>query len=238
MDEGRTIVIDRRFNGPRLSGNGGYVAGMVARHVDADGAVEVTLRAPIPLDTPMRLTRNGDATHVLKHREQLICEARPASLALDPPGLQDWATAERLSAGGGSPDETDFHWCLVCGRGRAVGDGLRVFGLRLDDRPMSLSLYHPHPVHAAADGRIDTAFLWGALDCPGAWAVQDPDAWQPAVTGRMTGRIFHRPAPGEACMVVGWKTGAEGRKLFAGTALYTRAGTLCALASSTWILLG
>ena len=103
---------------------------------------------------------------------------------------------------------------------------------------MSLSLYDPHPVHAAADGRIDAAFLWGALDCPGAWAVQDPDDWRPAVTGRMAGRIFHRPEPGEPCMVVGWKIGAEGRKLFAGTALYTRAGTLSALASSTWILLG
>jgi len=238
MDDGRIIVIDSRFNGPRLSGNGGYTAGMVARHVDAEGAVEVTLRAPIPLDTPMTLRRNGEGGHVLKNGEQLVCEARPASLALDPPGPQDWATVERLSAGGGSPDDTDFHWCVVCGRGRAVGDGLRVFGLRLDDRPMSLSLYDPHPVHAAPDGRIDSAFLWGALDCPGAWAVQDPDDWRPAVTGRMTGRIFHRPEPGEACMVVGWKTGAEGRKLFAGTALYTRTGTLCALALSTWILLG
>ncbi len=237
MDQGRTIVIDRRFNGPLLSGNGGYAAGMVARHVDADGAVEVTLRAPIPLDTPMTLARNGDAGHVLKHGEQLICEARPAGLALDLPGPQDWATAERLSAAGGSPEDTDFHWCLVCGRGRAVGDGLRVFSLRLDDRPMSLALYQPHAVHAAEDGRIDTVFLWGVLDCPGAWAVQDPDDWRPALTGRMTGQVFHRPKPGEPCMVVGWKMGAEGRKLFAGTALYTRSGTLCALASTTWILL-
>lgn len=236
MDQGRTIVIERRFNGPRLSGNGGYVAGLVAQHVDPDGAVEVTLRAPIPLDTPMTLAPNGSGSHVLKNREQLVCEARPASLDLDPPGLQDWATAERLSAAGGSPDDTDFHWCLVCGRGRALGDGMRVFGLRLEDRPMSLSLYEPHAAHAAADGRIGAAFLWGALDCPGAWAVQDPDDWRTAMTGRMTARILHRPRPGEPCMVVGWKIGAEGRKLFAGTALYTRTGTLCAVAASTWIV--
>lgn len=237
MDQGRTIVIDRRFNGPRLSGNGGYVAGVLAQHIDPAGAVEVTLRAPVPIGVPMTLTPDGDARHVLTHGEQLICEARPATLALDPPGPQDWALAEHLSARGGSTEDTDFHCCLVCGRGRTIGDGLRVFGQRMDDRPVSLSLYEPHAVHAAADGRIDAAFLWGTLDCPGAWAVQDPDDRQIAMTGRMTGRVFYRPAPGESCMVVGWRIGGEGRKLFAGTALYTRAGTLCAMALTTWIVL-
>lgn len=236
MSQDSTIVIDRRFNGPRLSGNGGYVAGLMARHVDPDGVVEVTLRAPVPIDTRLTLTPGGDGTLLLKDGDTLVSEARPASLALEPPGVQDWADAERLSAEGGCFEDSDFHWCLVCGRGRAEGDGLRVFGQRFADKPMSLSLYRPHAVHAAADGRIDSAFLWGALDCPGAWAVQDPEDWRPAMTGRMTGQVFHRPAPGETCMVVGWKVGAERRKLFAGTALYTRTGTLCAMALSTWII--
>lgn len=236
MTQGPTIIIDRRFNGPRLSGNGGYVAGLLAQHIDAEGAVEVTLRAPVPIDVPMTLVPDGDARHVLKHGERVICEARPSSLALAPPGPQDWALVESLSARGGSTDDSDFHWCIVCGRGRAVGDGLRVFGQRMDDRPMSLSLYEPHAVHAAADGRIDAAFLWGTLDCPGAWAVQDPDDWRPAMTGRMTAQILYRPQPGESCMVVGWRVGAEGRKLFAGTALYTKSGRLCAKALSTWIV--
>jgi hypothetical protein len=57
-----------------------------------------------------------------------------------------------------------------------------------------------------------------------------------AMTGRMTGQVFSRPAPGEPCMVVGWRIGAEGRKLFAGTALYTKTGKLCAMAATTWIV--
>lgn len=232
----RSIIIDRRFNGPPMSGNGGYVAGVLAQHVDPDGPVEVTLRAPVPVDTPLALVRDGDARHLLKHGELLICEARPAALDLEPPGVQDWETAERLAAAGGSQEDSDFHGCLVCGRGRAVGDGLRVLGQRLDDRPISLSLYMPHAAHAESDGRIGVPFIWGTLDCPGAWAVQEPEDARTAMTGRMTGQVFYRPAPGEACMVVGWRIAAEGRKLLAGTALYTKAGELCAQAATTWIV--
>ncbi len=232
----RSITIEGRFNGPPMSGNGGYVAGVLAQHVDPHGPVEVTLRAPVPVDTPMALVRDGDARHLLKHGERLICDARPAKLDLQPPGVQDWATAERLSAAGGSEADSDFHQCLVCGRGRAVGDGLRVLGQRVNDRPMSLSLYMPHAAHADEEGCIGVPFIWGTLDCPGAWAVQEPHDARTAMTGRMTGQVFSRPAPGEPCMVVGWRIGAEGRKLFAGTALYTKAGKLCAMAATTWIV--
>lgn len=237
MDQARTIVIDRRFNGPRLSGNGGYVSGLLARHVDPAGAVEVTLRAPVPIDTPMTLHADDDGRHVLRHDGRLICEARAATLALDPPGLESWMTDTPPDADAGSDADSDFHWCFVCGRGRAVGDGLRVFGQRVADRAMSLAPYRAHAAHAAADGRIDGAFLWGTLDCPGAWAVQNAEDPRPAMTGRMTGQVFHRPRPDEDCLVVGWRLGAEGRKLFAGTALYTRTGTLCAMAATTWIVL-
>ena len=39
-----TMTIPRRFRGPPNSGNGGYVCGMLARHIT--GAAEVTPRAP------------------------------------------------------------------------------------------------------------------------------------------------------------------------------------------------
>ena len=44
-----TVVIDRRFNGPEHSSNGGYACGSVAAFID--GPAEVTLRVPPPLDT-------------------------------------------------------------------------------------------------------------------------------------------------------------------------------------------
>ncbi|HJQ58328.1 MAG TPA: hypothetical protein VJ890_15580 [Vineibacter sp.] len=235
MDQ--TIVIDRRFNGPRLSGNGGYVAGLLAQHVDPRGAVEVTLRAGVPLDTPLRLRRGDDGSYALTDGGQLVCEARAATLDLQPPELQPWMINAPVAPDAGSDTDSDFHWCFVCGRGRAVGDGLRVFGQRVAGKPMSLAPYRAHQAHAEADGRISPAHLWGALDCPGAWAAQDADDTRPSLTGRMTGQVLHRPAAGKDCLVVGWRIGAEGRKLYAGTALYTRAGTLCAVALTTWIVL-
>jgi hypothetical protein len=49
-----TITIPHGFNGPRLSGNGGYVGGVLAARftqaLGGDGTVEITLRAPIPVD--------------------------------------------------------------------------------------------------------------------------------------------------------------------------------------------
>jgi hypothetical protein len=237
MAQAQTIVIDRQFNGPRLSGNGGYVAGVLAQHVDPHGAVEVTMRAAVPIDTPLELRRCEDGRHALTHGSQLVCEARAATLDLEPPGLQPWMTDEPTAPEAGSDGDSDFHWCFVCGRGRAVGDGLRVFGQRVEGKSMSLAPYRAHTAHADRDGRINAAVLWGTLDCPGAWAAQSAEDSRPALTGRMTGRVLHRPAADDDCLVVGWKIGAEGRKLFAGTALYTRTGTLCALAATTWIVL-
>ena len=77
MDE--ALIIGRAFNGPRLSGNGGYVGGVMAerfnRHFGTDGAVEITLRAPIPIETPLQVVSTED-TLLLKDGEMLVCEAR------------------------------------------------------------------------------------------------------------------------------------------------------------------
>src|SRR5690349_10167215 len=51
-DAAQTLVVGEQFRGPPNSGNGGYVAGRLARELDpsAATAIEVTLRAPAPLD--------------------------------------------------------------------------------------------------------------------------------------------------------------------------------------------
>ena len=136
-----------------------------------------------------------------------------------------------------APSDSDFRRCIVCGRERAVGDGLRVLGTAGPQAGYSLSCYLPHANHADAQGRIRLEFVWGTLDCPGAFAAQDPDDLRPALTGRMTAKVIEPPKVGERCAVVGWKIGAEGRKLYSGTALYTESGRLCAIGTCTWILL-
>ena len=240
MDD--TIIIAAAFNGPRLSGNGGYVGGvMAARFAEkfgGDGAVEITLRAPIPIERRLQVVHDGEAL-TLRDGETLLCEARAGSVAhvLPPPPPIDWDDVMRRGEVGGAPDDGEFSRCLVCGRERAVGDGLRVLGTAGPQAGYSLSCYVPHPNHADAHGRIRPEFVWGTLDCPGAFAAQDPDDFRPALTGRMTAQVIEPPRVGERCAVVGWKIGEEGRKLYSGTVLYTESGRLCAIGTCTWILL-
>jgi hypothetical protein len=76
--------------------------------------------------------------------------------------------------------------------------------------------------------------VWAALDCPGAFAVGLPGRGE-VVLGRLAARIDRVPEAGEACVVVGWPLGEDGRKLYAGTALFTAGGELLARAHATWI---
>src|SRR4029453_5125582 len=105
MDD--TLIIEARFNGPRLSGNGGYVGGVMAGRFTetfgGDGAVEITLRAPIPIDRALQVVRAGDAL-LLRDGDTLICEARAGSVAhlAPPPVPTDWADVLRRGEEGGS----------------------------------------------------------------------------------------------------------------------------------------
>jgi len=56
------------------------------------------------------------------------------------------------------------------------------------------------------------------------------------VLGRMTARVLRVPDVGESCVVTAWPLGEDGRKLFAGTALFATDGELLALARQIWIV--
>ena len=237
----RTIVIDSRFSGPPGLGNGGYVAGTVAGAVGSEATV--TLRAPIPLDTPLELAsetdrdRPGEGVQRSRRRAELrldgtlLAEAVTDAPDIAPPSAPDHATA--LAATGRYVGRTPnpYQECFVCGFAREPGSGLRVFA---GPTPMPEIVAADWPVHpglADEDGSIPEAFLWGALDCPGAYAAGIADLR----LGRMTARISRRVRPGERCTVAGWVIGRERRKHFTGTAVYGEAGELAALASSVWI---
>jgi hypothetical protein len=53
--------------------------------------------------------------------------------------------------------------------------------------------------------------------------------------GRITGEIKHRAQAGEEYMVTGWCINVEGKKHFAGTAMFDRDNNLLAAARSVWI---
>ena len=131
MNAAPTIVVARRYRGPRSSGNGGYTSGLVASHVDAD-TVEVTLRAPPP----------------------------PAD--------------------------------------------------------------HPFP---------------GCFTCVPAFAVNPEFSRGVSVLGRLTAHVASVPEAGDECVVVAWPLGGEGRRLFAGTAVF-RGSEALAWARAVWVTVG
>jgi hypothetical protein len=51
----------------------------------------------------------------------------------------------------------------------------------------------------------------------------------------MTARVNRVPEAGAECVVASWPLGEDGRKLFAGTALFASDGELLALARQVWI---
>ena len=226
------LRVPARFNGPPASGNGGYCAGAVAERLG--GIVEVTLRAPPPLEVPMTVERHDGALRVLDGA-RLVMEARPASLDLAvpvPPSLED---AADLSHGRWSGEHA-YPSCFVCGPTRAPGDGLRIFPGRRPSDGVAAAPWTPDRSLAAEDERVRVRFLWAAMDCPGYFAAATPGL--PALLGRMTAHVVCRPAVDEACVVVGWALRGSARKLEAGTAIFGADGTLYARARQTWIVVG
>jgi hypothetical protein len=94
--------------------------------------------------------------------------------------------------------------------------------------------WRPHAKLAGSDGLLPESIVWTALDCPGqfAWLA---GGIRTGLLGRMVARTL-RPVRAEADnVVIGWRLGNEGRKYFAGTALFDESGALCAIARQTWI---
>ncbi|MEV4480550.1 hypothetical protein [Micromonospora coxensis] len=215
------MIIESRFNGPPGSGNGGWSAGVFATAYGADRPVEVTLRRPPPLDTPLALA-DGD---VLDPQGQLVAQVHPIDdLPPAVPGV-DTATARAASAGYPGLADHPFPGCYVCGPDRA--DGLRIFPGRLPDGRTAAPFRAPE--------RVVPATVWAALDCPGGWAVIAPG--RPYVLGRIAVVLDALPEPGDECVVTGAAVGGEGRKAYVRTSLYGPTGALLGRARATWIAL-
>jgi hypothetical protein len=222
------VTIRRRFRGPHGSGNGGYVAGVLADHID--GAAQVTIRKPPPLEQPLELQTFSDQTVTLSARGFLIANAIPATVDLEPPcqlRIEDAVSASAVGALRRHP----FPGCFVCGS--LNKHGLRIFPGHVAGTDVVAAPWTPALELAGAHARVLGRYVWAALDCPGAFAVTDL-ASQAAVLGRLTAELRRPILCGCPYIVLGWPLGRDGRKLFAGTAILTTDGHLAAIASATW----
>lgn len=226
------IIIGTRFCGPPDSGNGGYVCGMVAQCLE--GVVEVRLMKPPPLGKPLDVKRTRGCRVFLKDGDTTIAEARQAWLDIEVPEPPSFLEASEAMTHYVSEKDHFFPTCFVCGPARHKKDGLRIFPGPVTGRRMVASAWVPDDTLSDSHDRVRPEFIWASLDCPGAFAVLGTGI-RPIVLGSLTAEILKRPAVGENCIAVGWEIASQGRKRFAGTALFTEKGHILAKAQAIWI---
>lgn len=227
-----SLSIPRRFNGPLESGNGGYCSGVVASFLE--GAAEVSLRRPVPLDRPLDVVPENDGSVRVLDGEALVVEAHTApEFEVEVPAPVSPREA-RLAAARyrGRPDGL-FSRCFVCGRARE--DAFGVFAGAVEGRQLVASPWTPPTWTADAAGRVLPEFVWAVLDCPTYFALYMKGELPTSVLARLTARIDAPVVAGDEHVVIAWPIGIDGRKHHAGSAVLSTDGEALAVARALLI---
>jgi hypothetical protein len=228
------VVIASRFCGPLDSGNGGYSCGVVASLID--GAAEVTLRRPPPLDRPIDLLQTGEQVEA-RVGGDLIAEAKPTVVELDTPPAPSLADAIEATARFPGHEHHLYPMCFVCGPKRASGDGLCVFPGAVTGREIVAAPFTPDVSLGDSEGRLRREIAWAALDCPSWFGFSCFHPFDGVILlGRLAARIDALPRIGDRCILAGWSLGRDGRKIHSAAALYSEAGSVLAVSRATWIV--
>ncbi|MCU1426822.1 MAG: hypothetical protein JWL83_822, partial [Actinomycetia bacterium] len=185
-----TIRVAQRFCGPPDSANGGYVGGLLARHVHGDA--EVTLRRPPPLDRDLDVEVRTDGAVVLRAGDAVVADAVPAAVDIVVPEAVTVEEARRVAGDARvvrSPELHPFPTCFVCGPHRERGDGLRLFPAAIPGRAVVAAIWQPDASVIAPDLTSDGVppeIVWAALDCPSSFSMYlEPELEGPYVLGRL-----------------------------------------------------
>jgi hypothetical protein len=227
-----SLSIPRRFNGPLESGNGGYCSGVVAGFLE--GAAEVTLRRPVPLETPLGVVRENDSSVRALDGDTLVAEARSApELEVEVPAPVSPREARRAAERYRGRSDGVFSRCFVCGRAREDAFGL--FAGAVEGRELVGSPWVPPSWAADAAGLVLPEFVWAVLDCPTYFALYMEGELPMSVLARLTARIDAPIAAGEEHVVIAWPIETDGRKRHAGSAVLSPDGETLAVARALLI---
>lgn len=226
-----TLTIERRFHGPPDSGNGGYVCGRLAEFIDGDAAVR--LNVPPPLETEMAVHRLDGAVE-LRDAETVVAQGRGCSVDLAVPDAPTFDEAVKASADYVGFKEHVYPTCFVCGPKRDPADGLCIFPGAVPERDLVAAPWLPHETLCGDSGVVADHFVWSALDCPGAFAFSRREGtW--TVLGELFVHIDGQVHVNERCVLAAWHLGSDGRKHYAGSALFNESGDAAAVAKATWV---
>jgi hypothetical protein len=230
------VVIPSRFNGPPNSGNGGYSCGVLGTLIGE--SAEVSLRSPPPLDRELIVEVFGIGVERKWHMldgEGLVASGRVAEPDVTCPKPLSVERAKASEATYIGFDSHPFSTCFVCGPDRAEGDGLRLFTGKVEGQDLVASAWTPSASVAAADGTVEDAIVWSALDCPTYFGGRLNGYGGLAVLGRLTLKQVAKVRAGAPHVVVGWPIGRDGRKWEGGAAVFTAEGELCAYSRGLWV---
>lgn len=226
------IAIEPRFAGPPNSGQGGYVAGLLAREVG--NPAEVTLRMPPPLRRTLDVVATADGAE-LRDGDSVIANARRVEHVDvgDVPIVRyaDAATAAgRALSDRGAPHP--FPGCFGCGPDHPTG--LHLLAGRVGPMPDVFAVpWVPADDLVDADGAVRPEFVWAALDCPTFGPLfADGDT---AVLGRIAVEIRRSVGLGHRYVIATWRASRDGRKHHTVGALSSDMGGALAVVRATWI---
>lgn len=217
-------------------GQGGFSAARFAAAVGQPVAID--LRAPIPLDAPLEVASVGDGWE-LRHGVTTIMRAAPRS----PGGLPQTGAvgvAEAAAAMAGFPGTDGDHeasGCFSCGLGERT---MRVWpGPLADGSGRTATRWSPPEWVGDADGRVDDAMAWTALDCVQGFFVNfGAGPRRNSLTVRFEAEVYRPVTVGAEYAIVGFDghgRGWEGRKRMAAANIFDAEGRLVAGAASLWV---
>jgi hypothetical protein len=194
----------------------------------------------VPLGRELRVERLEAESVGLFDGETLLASARPTVLELDAPAPPDFATAEKTAGSCRAMQTHPFPRDFVSGTAREPGDGLRVFPGTLPGGTSVAAAWIPDASLADASRHVRPEFLWAVLDSPSSFPLLEaPEArrLEPMVLGRLAVAVHGAISVGERCVVIAWPLALDGKRGFAGTALFGESGDLVAHGRATWISL-
>ena len=233
-----TFTIPKQFCGPPSSSNGGYFCGVVASFFDY--AVEVRLKSPPPLDTPMQIRRDESLSQVFAD-DTLVAQVRRLEEPLEPAPFLPVESAKLCSEIGleGSLINHPFPTCFVCGPQRDDGEGMRIFTGPGQDTKLYAARWHTHRAWSSNGVDIDPKYIWSALDCPSsgpafATSVQ-AESDIAYVLGTLSLKVSEKPKVNENYSIVCATDEKHERLYRTRVSLYADDATLLATGAAVWI---
>lgn len=231
-----SLTVPQFFQGPTGSGQGGWTAAKLV-HIIGHPAT-TAIRAPIPLDTPLDVVEleSSGAKLVDPATSTVILEAVPwepdfpstAPVTLD-------AARQARARFPVSDLEHPVPMCFSCGLGP---DTMHVHAGPLGDGRFAADWRVPDWA-CRADGSVDEAVIWAAIDCTAAWYVCYEGEQRTAFTVQFATEVLVPLRAGETYALVGWagdwEGGWHGRKRGAASAAFDSDGVCVAHARSFWV---